>query len=67
MAKRERARKETGLAEAETIAAREAQRTLGVLLSRVAFGRERIRITRHGKEVAALVSAQDLERLEGAA
>ncbi len=40
---------------------------LGALLSRVGFGNERIAITRHGKRIAALVSAQDLERLDGAA
>lgn len=52
---------------AEEIAADEAKRSLGELLSRVGFGKERIAITRHGKRIAALVSAQDLERLDGAA
>lgn len=49
------------------VTARVAQRTLGDLLSRVGFGRERITITRHGKKIAVLVSAQDLEGLDGAA
>lgn len=66
MAKPTRARKERD-PQRVTIAARDAQRTLGVLLSRVGFGNERITITRHGKEIAALVSAQDLARLDGAA
>lgn len=46
------------------IGAEDAKRTLGDLLSRVGFGNERIVITRHGKRIAALVSAQDLERLD---
>jgi prevent-host-death family protein len=49
------------------VTAEDAKRTLGELLSRAGFGKERIAITRHGKRIAALVSAQDLERLDGAA
>jgi prevent-host-death family protein len=71
MAKRERVRKTEATApQAVTTApvpAREAQRSLGELLSRAGFGRERIPITRNGKQIAALVSAQDLETLQGAA
>jgi prevent-host-death family protein len=33
-------------------------------LSRAAYGKERIRITRHGKELAAVVPIEDLELLE---
>lgn len=44
-----------------------AKRSFGELLARAGFGKERIAITRHGKKIAALVSAQDLERLDGAA
>jgi prevent-host-death family protein len=51
----------------EEIPALLAKRKFGELLSRVGFGNERIAITRHGKKVAALVSAQDLETLDGAA
>lgn len=64
MAKVTRARKERDPRRV-TITARDAQRTLGELLSRVGFGKERITITRHGKEIAALVSAQDLATLDG--
>ncbi len=60
----------TRKAEPETppeITAKNAKGQLGSLLSRVGFGNERIAITRHGKRIAALVSARDLETLEGAA
>jgi prevent-host-death family protein len=49
------------------VRAEDAKRTLGELLSRAAFGGERIPITRHGKLVAVLVGAEDLDRLMGAA
>lgn len=49
------------------VTALELKQTLGQLLSRVGFAKERITITRHGKPIAALVSAQDLETLDGAA
>lgn len=48
----------------EEVPATTASVSLGELLSRVGFGDERIAITRHGKRIAALVSAQDLETLE---
>lgn len=44
-----------------------AKRSFGELIARVGWGKERITITRHGKPVAALVSAQDLALLDGAA
>ena len=49
------------------ISAKDAKGQLGALLSRVGFGKERIIITRHGKRIAALVSAADLDALDGAA
>lgn len=42
----------------------EARKNLADLLGRVAFGGERIHITRHGKTVAVLVSADDARWLE---
>ncbi len=36
------------------------------LLNRVVYGGERVVLTRHGKPIAALVSAADLDRLEDA-
>jgi prevent-host-death family protein len=53
--------------ERDEVPAKAAKLRLGTLLSRVEFGGERIAITRRGKKVAALVSAQDLETLDGAA
>jgi prevent-host-death family protein len=42
----------------------QARGELSDLVSRVAFSGERISLTRHGKPIAALVSAADLARLE---
>jgi prevent-host-death family protein len=47
------------------VAAREAREVLADLLNEVAFGGSRIVIQRHGRDVAALVSIADLERLRG--
>lgn len=58
-------RKETE--EANEVTANEAKRSFGQLIARAGFGGERITITRHGKAIAALVSARDLATLEGAA
>ncbi len=41
----------------------EAREVLSELVNRAAFGRERVIITRHGKELAVLISIDDLERL----
>jgi prevent-host-death family protein len=38
----------------------EARENLAELVNRVAYGKERIVLTRHGKEVAALVPIEDL-------
>lgn len=37
---------------------------LGDLINRVKYGNERVRVTRRGKPVMALVSVEDLELLE---
>lgn len=37
---------------------------LGELINRVKYGNERVRVTRRGKPVMALVSVEDLELLE---
>jgi prevent-host-death family protein len=44
----------------------QARDELADLVSRVAYGRERIILTRHSKPVACLVSPEDLARLEEA-
>jgi prevent-host-death family protein len=41
----------------------QARAELSDLVNRVVYGGERIVLTRHGKAVAAIVSAADLERL----
>jgi prevent-host-death family protein len=48
------------------VTADEAKRSFGDLLARTGFGNERIAITRHGKRIAALVSAADLDALDAA-
>lgn len=42
----------------------EAKNRLSDLLRRAAHGRERVVVHRHGKPVAAIVSTDDLQRLE---
>lgn len=42
----------------------EAREDLAAVINKVAFGNERVQLTRHGKAVAALVSAADLALLE---
>jgi prevent-host-death family protein len=44
----------------------QARDELADLISRVAYGHERIVLTRHSKPVACLVSPEDLARLEEA-
>jgi prevent-host-death family protein len=48
----------------ETVSVVEARRMLSELLGRVAYGRERVVVERKGKPMAALVSIEDLRRLE---
>jgi len=51
----------------KVVRAAEAKAQLSELVSRVAYGGERFLIERHGKPVAALVSAEDLAKLENGA
>lgn len=44
----------------------QARAALADLINRVVYGGERVVVTRHGKPLAALVSAADLERLQEA-
>jgi prevent-host-death family protein len=46
------------------LAVAEARRDLSDILNRVVYSGERIIITRHGKNIAAIVSSKDLELLE---
>lgn len=48
----------------EPVPATEARAQLAELVNRVAYGGERIPLSRHGRIVAALVSAADLAQLE---
>ncbi|MEU2432119.1 type II toxin-antitoxin system Phd/YefM family antitoxin [Streptomyces sp. NPDC007861] len=43
----------------------QARAELAELINRVVYGGERVVVTRHGKPLVALVSAADLERLDG--
>jgi prevent-host-death family protein len=47
----------------EVLSISEAREGLAELVNRVAYRGERVVLRRHGKPVAALVSADDLERL----
>jgi prevent-host-death family protein len=46
------------------LAVADARRDLSDILNRVVYSGERIIITRHGKDVAAIISSKDLEALE---
>jgi prevent-host-death family protein len=46
------------------ISVTQARAELAELVNRVAYGRERVVLTRRGKAVAAIVSAEDLELLD---
>jgi prevent-host-death family protein len=48
----------------DTMGIAEIKRTISVIVNRVAFGRERIILTSRGKPKAALVSIEDLQKLE---
>ena len=43
----------------------EARESFSTTVNRVAFGGERVVLTRHGRRVAAVVPIEDLELLEG--
>ncbi|WP_460775234.1 type II toxin-antitoxin system Phd/YefM family antitoxin [Nocardiopsis nanhaiensis] len=47
-----------------TMGAGDARENFSDTLNRVAYGNERVTITRRGRAVAALISAEDLELLE---
>jgi prevent-host-death family protein len=49
---------------AETISISDARDDLAELVNRVAYGHERVRLVRRGRDLAAVVSTQDLELLE---
>jgi prevent-host-death family protein len=42
----------------------EARRNLAEILNRVAYGKERVLVTRHGKGLAAIVPVDDLRLLD---
>jgi prevent-host-death family protein len=46
------------------IAATDARIAFAEMVNKVAFGRERIRLHRHGKDVAAIVPIEDLQLIE---
>lgn len=46
------------------VAASEAREKFATILNEVAFGGERVRLHRHGKDVAAVVPIEDLDLLE---
>ena len=48
----------------QEISSGEARRNFADLMSRVAFGKMRFRITRHKKPVVAMISAEDYELFE---
>ena len=47
-----------------TISTSKAREFLADIVTEVAYKGERVILTRHGKPVAAIISAEDLERLE---
>ena len=47
-----------------TISTSKAREFLADLITEVAYKGERVILTRHGKAIAAIISAEDLERLE---
>ena len=47
-----------------TVTSEDVRDSLGELINRVKYRHERMRVTRRGKPVAALVSVEDLEFLE---
>ena len=47
-----------------TISAEKARNTFSELVSRTAYSKERVIVTRNGKKMAALIPIEDLELLE---
>jgi prevent-host-death family protein len=50
--------------EMDSMNATEARENLADVLNRVAYAKDRVRITRRGKDVAAVVPIEDLELIE---
>ena len=48
----------------DTLNSTDARERMADVLNRVAYAKDRVRITRHGKEVAAVVPIEDLELIE---
>ncbi len=48
----------------DSINSTQAREIFAEVLNRVAYGGERVRITRHGRDIAAVVPIEDLELLE---
>ncbi len=48
----------------DTLNSTDARENLAEVLNRVAYAKDRVRITRRGKQVAAMVPIEDLELLE---
>jgi len=46
------------------LAVADARRDLSDILNRVVYSGERVILTRHGKDIAAIISSKDLEALE---
>jgi prevent-host-death family protein len=51
------------MADVTAVSVADARSELADLLNRVAYGKERLVITRHGRELAALVPVEDLKLL----
>ena len=48
----------------DTLNSTDARENMAEILNRVAYAKDRVRITRRGKEVAAVVPIEDLEFIE---
>jgi prevent-host-death family protein len=48
----------------DTLNSTDARENMAEVLNRVAYAKDRVRITRRGKEVAAVVPIEDLELIE---
>lgn len=53
-----------GQTQMNSVNATEARNNFLELINRAGYGKERIQIERHGKPVAAIISCEDLARLE---
>lgn len=48
----------------ESVSSGDARRDFAEIVNRVAFGKERVTITRHGQKVVAIVPIEDVDLLE---